>query len=533
MYVATRTRKYKGKIYSSTQIVEGYRNKDGNVRQRTLLDISKLGEEKIASVKAALQGASVIDWNDIEDLQSLNFGIPYTVKKILESLGLEEIIGEDGRRHWKTIVAMIANRIDSPGAKYAMKNWARNTALSDLLNADEKDFHHKACYSALDFLDENQASIEDALYAGRGARTRLFFYDITSTYFEGRKAELSAYGYSRDHRGDRKQVVIGLVTDGDGLPISVEVFEGNTRDCTTVVKKIEDLKNRFHVKRACFVGDRGMRTGANIERMKKEGLDFILALSHREVLRLADEYGPLQLGLFDERNLADVEIEGRRLVVCRNPVAGDDTKRRRDELVRLTGEWLRKIESRVVKGRLKKAEAIRKVADRCFAKWKMEKFFRLEIEDGIFSFELDEEKINSAAQLDGVYVIETTLPSSDMDAEEIQKSYKFLQMVERAFRCIKGELEVRPVFHWREWRIRGHVFLCFLAYLVEQMLRIGWESMSESENPRPEWSEILSHLRGWHRVSIAGRRSLKAHYPGFTPELMQLLEACNIPAPES
>ena len=529
MFVATRKRNYKGKIYTSSQIVEGYRNKDGKVRQRTLLDISKLGPDKIAAIKAAFQGKSIVDWDALDGLQSLDFGIPHVVIKTLESLELPEILDEEGREHLPTIVAMIANRIDAPCAKYSLKHWAKNTALSHLLGADEKKFHHNECYSALDYLEENQRFIEDELYARREQPARLFFYDITSTYFEGRKAELSAYGYSRDHRGDRRQVVIGLVTGAEGLPICVEVFEGNTRDCSTVIGKIDDIKNRFQVERACFVGDRGMRSSTNIEHIKKEGLDFIFALNHSEVLRLADKHGPVQLGLFDERNLVEVEIDGRRLVVCRNPIAGADTKRRRNELLKLTEDWLKKIEGRVKKGRLRKPDAIRRAVDRCFGKWKMEKFFRLEIGDGEFSFERDVEKIKAAAMLDGVYVIETTLGSGEMDAKEIQRTYKFLRVVEEAFRCAKNDLDIRPVYHWRERRIRGHVFMCFLAYMVEQKLRLGLKRLPEEQ--QPEWKEVLSELRGWRRVSIQDRPGMKAHYPGFTPEISYMLNAWEIPPP--
>ena len=235
------------------------------------------------------------------------------------------------------------------------------------------------------------------MYQRREKPVRLFFYDITSTYFEGRKAEIARYGYSRDHRSDRKQVVIGLVTDSDGIPISMEVFDGNTRDCSTVKGKIDELKNRFNVEKACFVGDRGMKTEANVEHIRDAGLDFILALHHREVLKLVEEHGPTQMELFDERGIADISIDGRRLVVCRNPIAGADTKRRRDELLQLTGEKLESIRIRVEKGRLKKPDAIRRAVDRPFSKWKTEKFFKINIEESSFSFERNRQTIESAA----------------------------------------------------------------------------------------------------------------------------------------
>lgn len=530
MFVAIRKSVQRGKTYHSAQIVEGYRNPEGKPRQKTLLDISKLGMDKIQAVKLALQGKNIVDWDSLDGLTALDYGIPYVVEKTLHSAGLPEILGIEGEKYYPAILAMTANRIDSPCAKYSLRRWAKRTSLWTYPGIEpKKSFHHEFCYETLDFLAANQEPIEDALYRRREKPARLFLYDITSSYFEGRKAEIAKYGYSRDHRGDRKQIVIGLVTDSDGIPICVEVFQGNTRDSSTVIEKINDLKKRFMVDRACFVGDRGMKTEANIEHIKDEGIDFITALCNREVLNLVEEHGPLQMGLFDEREIAEVSIDGRRLIVCRNPIAGEDTKRRRDELMRLTAEELEKIRIRVENGRLKKADAIRKAVDRYFAKWKMEKFFLASIGDGSFKYEKNREVIDAAARLDGVYVIETSLTAEDMPPLEVQSSYKLLQVVERAFRSTKSELCIRPVYHWKESRIRGHVFLCFLAYLVERSLQIGLASMPD-EN-KPEWKEVLESLRGWRRVSVLDRPALKAHHPGFTPEIASWLQCWKIPLP--
>ena len=534
MFVAIRKRKYKGKEYNSAQIVEGFRNEEGKPRQKTLLDISRLGMGKILAIKAALQGKNLVDWDKLDGLKALDFGIPYLVEEVLKHLGVFEIFSEidgHGTFFYPTLLAMICNRIDDPCAKYSLYNWAKNTSLIDYPGFETgKTFHHKTCYKALDFLNEHQNHIEESLYKRREKPVRIFFYDITSSYFEGRKAELARYGYSRDHRSDRKQIVIGLVTDSQGIPLCVEVFEGNTRDCSTVKDKIDQLKSRFNVEKACFVGDRGMKTQANVKHLESEGLDFILALHHREVLKLVEEHGPTQMGLFDKRNIADVNIDGRRLIVCRNPIAGDDTKRRRDELMRLTEEKMSKIKNRVKNGQLKKPDAIRRAVDRPFSKWKTEKFFKITIEEGSFLYEHNEEVIEAAARLDGVYVIETTLPCDEMKDEEVQSSYKLLQVVERAFRCSKTDLRIRPVYHWKESRIRGHVFLCFLAYLVERILQLGLKNLPDDE--KPEWKAVMSSLKGWRRVSITNLPTLRFHYTGFTPEIARWLNAWSINIPK-
>jgi len=393
----------------------------------------------------------------------------------------------------------------------------------------KKHFITKPVIQPWIFYKKNQRFIEEELYCQRESPPRLFLYDITSSYFEGRKAELAKYGYSRDHRKDRKQIVIGLVTDTQGLPICVEVLEGNTRDSTTVINKIDELKSRFSVEKACFIGDRGMKTEANVEHIKSEGFDFILALSHREVLKLADDDTPFQMSLFDVQNVAEVNVDGRRLIICKNPKAGEDTKRRRDELLKNTEDSLTKVKERINKGRLKHVDAIRKVIDKFFEKWKMEKFFKLTIGEGVLEFERDEEKIESASRLDGVYVIETSLEEKEMNSSEIQKSYKLLQVVERAFRSVKDVMEIRPVFHRKEIRIKGHVFICFLAYMVERILQLGIEDlMNEKE---VEWVEIKEKLRNWREIKVQGRDDLQSLYSGIDDEMKEWLSKWNIQLP--
>lgn len=517
MYVATRTRRCRGKTYTSSQIVEGYRMSDGKVRQRTIVDISKLGPEKIAAVKAALQGKTLVDWEALDGLSSLDWGLGWVTEQTLRRLGFPAVLGKEAAAHFPTLVAMIANRIEAPCAKYALRHWAKKTALAEMLSVSETAFSHKACYRTLDFLAAEQKAIEERLFTLRPEPARLFFYDITSTYFEGQAAELAAFGYSRDHRPDKKQITIGLATDREGLPISVEVFAGNTRDAATVAAKVRELSDRFGVAKACFVGDRGMRTAANIEVLRQRGLDFILALNHREVLALIEKHGPAQMSLFDKQDVAEAQIDGRRLIVCYNPTAAADTKRRREELIALTEAGLAKIKDRVGRGRLVRPEAIQRAADKHFAKWRAEKFFRLSVGYGTFTFEIDEATLEAAEHLDGMYVIETSLSSEELSSQEVQASYKTLAIVERAFRITKDELEIRPVYHFRERRIRGHVFVCFLAYLVEQTFRAALRTLPEAK--RPEWSEVLSSLACWRKVTVADQPHLKPKFTGLSEQM--------------
>ena len=527
MYVAIRHKTVNGKTYTSAQIVEGYRE-GAKVRQRTLLDISSLPMDKVLAVKAAFQWKTLVDWDSLEGVEARDFGLPWVVKSILERCGVQAVLGQEGRAFWPVIVAMVANRLDSPCSKYSLAHWTGNTLLDEILGVDgESAFSHRNCYAALDFLAERQEEIEAGLFETRPSAPTLALYDITSTYFEGRRAEGARYGYSRDHRNDRLQVVIGLVTDGTGMPVSVEVFNGNTRDSSTVKSQIDKVKRRFGIEHVCFIADRGMKTTANIEELKREGLEFILALRHSEVLRLVEKHGPVQMGLFDKRDIAEVEVDGRRLVVCWNEVAGQDTKRRREELITLTRDGLRKIATRVSKGRLKDPAAIQKAADKVFAKWAMEKFFSLTVVAGSFGLALDEETLRAAERLDGVYVLETNVPASEMAQDQVRDNYKRLQLVERAFRYLKTDLQIRPLFHWKERRIKGHVFVCYLAYLVEQQMRRVFQGQEDA----PAWDEVMAGLRAWRRVSVSGRPTLRHLDAGLTQATTRWLGLWQVASP--
>ena len=530
MFVATFKKEGKNKTYITHYIAESYRNEDGNPRNKLLLNISNLPYKTIQAIKVALRGGNIIEWDKLEGLESRSFGLSYAALKTLEKIGLPEILGDDGKRFWSTIAAMVVNRIDDPCSKYSLKNWIMHNALPQILGeSGESCFHHNRCYQALDWLAGRQTELEDRLYDRRDGAGTLFLYDITSSYFEGMKAELGEFGYSRDHRKDLKQVCIGLLGDADGLPYAVEVFPGNVRDSTTVPAQIAKMKTRFACEKAVFVGDRGMMTSANKEQLARAGLDFVLALTNREVLKLVETHGPLQMGLFDERGLADVVIDERRMVVCRNPIAGDDTKRRRERLLELSEEKLRQIEVRVKSGRLRRAAPIQRAVDRWLPHWATEKFFELEIADDVFKWRRNVETLAAAERLDGVYVLETTTVVDDMPAEKVQRVYKNLQQIERAFRCMKGDIEVRPIYHRKESRIRGHIFVCLLAYWVEQMWRNALDKVPKDR--RFEWATVKELLRGWHRVSVNGQSRLKPHDANFTPETAKLLSILEIQIP--
>ena len=333
-------------------------------------------------------------------------------------------------------------------------------------------------YGALDWLLARQPAVERALARRHLVPGGLVLLDVTSTWMEGRCCPLAAHGYSRDHRADRPQVVFGLLTDAAGCPVAVEAFPGNTADPATLEAQLAKLRERFGLERFVLVGDRGMLTSARIERLRAMGgIDWLSALRAPAIRGLVTE-GTLQLSLFDERDLVEIaspDFPGERLVVCRNPVLAAERARKRDELLAATEADLARIAAAVGRGTLKSAAAIGVRVGRVQDRHKMAKHFELAIADGVFTFTRRTEAIAAEAALDGLYVIRTSVGPGELDAPGVVLAYKRLAGVERDFRALKtSELEVRPVHHWREDRVRGHLFLCLLAAYVRWHLERAW-----------------------------------------------------------
>ncbi|MFQ5861462.1 MAG: IS1634 family transposase, partial [Dehalococcoidia bacterium] len=345
-----------------------------------------------------------------------------------------------------------------------------DTTLGELVGLKEPD--EDELYAALDWLGERQEQVETALARRHLSAGAVVLYDVTSTYVTGRECPLAAYGYSPDTSGrDREQIVFGLVLDGEGRPLGVEAFAGNTADPATVERQVERLKGRYGLERVVLVGDRGMLTQARIEGLKKRGgIDWISCLRMPAVRSLLEQ-GAFQLSLFDERDLVEITspaYPGERLVVCRNPLLREERARKREDLLERTEVALGKVQSRVAGGRLRGAERIGVAVGKVLDRWKMGKHFQLTVSDGQLTFRRDEEKIQAEAALDGLYVVRTNLPEERLDGPGVVEAYKSLSRAERAFRTFKTmDLEVRPIFHYRENRVRAHLFLCLLAAYVQ------------------------------------------------------------------
>jgi hypothetical protein len=462
---------------------ETYRE-GGKVRKRTLANITHWPSAKIEALRRLLRDE--VPGGDqaagLKLLRSLPHGHVAAALGMLRKVGLDGVLSQGRRQPAREValcIAMMVARLIDPSSKLAtarlLDDETANCSLGAVLGLGAVD--ERALYDALDWLIGQQARIEKALARRHLKNGTLVLYDVTSTYFEGRSCPLARFGYNRDGKSGKLQIVFGLLCSTEGCPVAVEVFEGNVGDPSTLASQIAKLKERFGLERVVLVGDRGMITETRLEEtLKPAGLDWITAL-RAPAIRSLVEADALQFSLFDERDLAEItapDYPGERLVACRNPMLADERARKRGELLDATEKKLTAIQNRVrrakkpLRGRDKIALAIGAVIDR----YKMAKHFAVTITDDDVTFERKTAQITAEAALDGIYVLRTSLKPETLDASSTVKTYQQLAQVERAFRSLKTvDIEVRPIHHRRSDRVRAHVFLCMLAYYVEWHMR--------------------------------------------------------------
>jgi len=487
MHVARVRRVHGDRVYTSVLLRQSYRE-GRQVKHRTLASLTALPEAVVDVIERSLRGERLVPAETaLRIVRSLPHGHVAAVLGMVRSLDLEALLDRRASRSRDLAVALIVERVLSPASKLATARMLGLSTLGPILGVAEAT--EDELYGALDWLLARQARVERALARRHLASGSLVLYDLTSTYVEGTHCPLAAHGHSRDHRPDRAQIEFGLVTDERGRPVAVEAFSGNTADPATLEAQITKVRDRFGLTDVVLVGDRGMLTSARIERLKAVGGIGWVSCLRAPAIRALVESGDLQLGLFDERDLAEItspEFPGERLVVCRNPLLADERARKREALLVATEEALAKVAGMVARGTLRTAAAIGLRAGRVVDAKKMAKHFELTIADGVFAFERKGASIAQEAALDGLYIVRTSVLAERLDAAAVVETYKRLAAVERAFRGLKSvELAVRPIFHYREDRVRGHLFLCFLAYYVRWHLEAAWASLLYRDEAPP------------------------------------------------
>ena len=469
--------KKNGKVYRHAWIGYSYRNKNGTPDFCREISLRKLPVEVIEQIDYALRSGKELKEvmvSDVKFLDSYEIGGYWSCYCLMEELGLLEALCMLEDKHRKAIESMIMDRVVHMNAhsKLGLYEYIDESNIERVIDPEKKlKIELNDYYIALEKLYENQRFIEQFLYRRNGNKSQLYFYDITSSYFEGEHCPLAEYGYNRDGKKGKKQIVIGLVTDERGQPVSIEVFRGNTSDQMTVLECIDKLREEFGIEEMIFVGDRGMLTKArrkDLNECEYERVKHISALPRKEFMDfLEDQNHPLQPGLFDRHKLVEVEFDNIRYILSFNPEKEAEDRRTRLALLKKTEEKLNMISRNVNKGRWKNEDVIAKKIHTWINHWNMAKFFDYEYGYAHFSFSIKEDKIKQYESIDGFYVIVTDVLSEKLSTQQVREKYKSLSKVETAFRTLKTtEIFMRPIRHWNPVRVRGHVFMCTLAYLV-------------------------------------------------------------------
>jgi transposase len=478
-HVVTTKRAYKDKVYFTHLLRRSYRE-DGKVKNETLGNLSHLPDALIDIIRRSLQGETFVPASQaFEVLRSRAHGHVQAVAVAMQRLGLAWVIASTPSRERDRVLAMVASRIVQPDTKLATsRRWHSSTLAEDfgVADATEDDL-----YVAMDWLLTRQDAIEKKLAARHLREGALVLYDLSSSYFEGSTCPLAKRGYSRDGRPGTLQVNYGLLTDARGCPVAVSVFEGNTSDSLTFLPAVQRVRERFGLAQVVMVGDRGMVSQKAIDELRGQGgIDWITALKSVSIRSLVEQ-GHLQLGLFDQRNLAEItspDYPGERLVACRNDALARLRAHKRESLLQSTEALLSLVKASVDAGRLTGQDKIGVQVGKIINRHKVAKHFELSIGDAALNWARRQDAINAEAALDGLYVIRTSLDAKRMDAPDCVRSYKALSNVERAFRSLKTvDLKVRPIHHRLADRVRAHILLCMLAFYVEWHMREAWREL--------------------------------------------------------
>ena len=454
---------------------ESYRE-DGKVKNRTVANLSHLPPEMIEMLKLVFAGKKVIPAEQAgQAISTLPCGHVRAVLGMMKKLGIPELLASRDSRQRNLVLGMIAERVLSPTSKLGtVRSWTSSTLGAELgiEDADADDL-----YEALDWLLSSQPRIEKKLAGRHLSEGGLALYDTSNSMYEGHTCPLAQIGHDKDGRRGASIIGYGLLTDREGRPVAMEVYPGNVADPVTVTEQIIKVRARFGLEHVVLVGDRGMLTSARISSFKESsGLGWVTALRTGDIRKLVNS-GVLQLSLFDQINLAEIEspdFPGERLVACFNPLLADERRRKRNELLDATENQLARLSLEVARRTQTPMTAgeIGMKVGAILPRYKMAKHFNTQIADGTFTWSRKEESIRQEEGLDGIYIIRTSEPSDRISAADVVRTYKLLAQVEQAFRCMKGiDIRVRPIFHRTEDHVRAHFFLCMLAYYVEWHMR--------------------------------------------------------------
>ena len=494
--------------YESRYLRRTYRD-GARVRHETLANLSALPASVVDSIEAALKGTPLVPAGQAVTITaSVPHGHVAAVHAMAVKLGLPALLGPACAQR-DLALALVISRVVAPASKLSTLTWWADTTLGADLGvaaASTDDI-----YAAMDWLEGRQDTIEKQLAArhlGPEANpARMALFDLSSSWLEGTHCPLAARGYSRDGKKGKLQIEYGLLTDPEGRPAAVRVFPGNTGDPASFTEIVQVVRDKFGLEKMVMVGDRGMITSARIQALNQaddgtgrgDPYGWVTALRAPAIRKLMADGGPLQLSLFDQQNLAEItspDFPGERLVACRNPVLAADRARTRGELLAATEKLLAPIIARVQAGKLQGAGAIGVAVGKVISKYNTAKHFSIAITDTGLAVTRNQAQIDAEAALDGFYVLRTPVPASQLDAPAVVTAYKNLKYVERDFRHLKaGDLDLRPIWHYLEERVRAHVLICMLACYLTWHLRRAWAPLTFTDQNPPAQQDPVAPAR--------------------------------------
>jgi len=547
-----------GKTYHSVLLCEKYRE-GGAIKTKVVMNLSKLPNEMITALKTTVNKTKgrLIDAGDIKMNYTIDYGYTFVILQFIERLRIAETLSKTYGRKANLIILMIIGKLLTGGSKLSIYNWIkRNPLIAEKLSVDISALKVDDLYHELGELSLLQNKIEKKWNLYHKSRHQdIFLYDITSVYFEGTQNDLAAFGYNRDGKKGKMQITVGLITDSNGFPLKIEVFEGNVNDHTTVCQQLQTIKESFKTKRIVLVGDRGMRIRLNLEEMEaeeKQGIYYISALTNQEILTLLKN-GIIQLSLFS-KDLVEVEDQGVRYVLSTNPELEQHKHQLRDalkqrfeqEVMMIKGSWekrkaqnetnIEKIKQGSKNKRLKTSFSEKDIDNYKFRtkellkRCKMTRFYNTDINQNTFAIDFNMERYQEQRMLDGKYIVESTVAKEEMDTCQLRKQYKALQNVEHGFRDLKTErINIRPVYHRNERQTRGHVFVCMFAYAITkemETLIFPWLKDHNKKNKcQLSFADIEDELRNIKVSELQiGYRLKKLMMPELNPVQQEILK---------
>jgi hypothetical protein len=555
MYVESPSRTYQAKdgstrIYRTHLLRRSFRE-DGKMKKETLANLSALPDSAIAAVKASLSGSVLVDAGDVFEIErSLPHGHVAAAHVMASTLGLKNLLGPDCAERDLAYGLIIARAV-APASKLATVRWWADTTLGADLGVDGASTDE--VYAAMDWLFSRQDAIEKKLAARHLGRGGLALFDLSSAWLEGHSCPLGAFGHSRDGKKSREQIEFGMLTNQAGIPVAIRVFSGNTSDSVAFGEIIPVVRDKFGLDEVIMVGDRGSVTQVRIGELKAlPGAGWITALRAPQVAALARDDGPLQMSLFDQQNFAeitDARYPGERLVCCRNPALAAQRAAKRQSLLEATEKELEKIAAQVAAGRLKDADKIGVKVGKIINKRKVGKHFITDISDGRLSWRRDQGKIDAEAELDGIYIIRTSAAEGKLGTTQTVEAYKDLGNLERGFWSMKAEdIDLRPIYHYLENRVRAHVLICMLATYLTWHLRQAFAPLTFTDDNKPAREDPVSPARRSaaamakdtakitpDKLPVLGYHELVAHLATLTRNTVSFngrrLEKLSVPTP--